>query len=65
MHGQRLWASDLPVGLGRTRPRVVWWVPWPRGDGLRPILALLSTRQVVLGKSPRPSVGLFPGQHSQ
>lgn len=35
------------------------------GGGLRPILALLPTRQVVLGKCPRPSVGLFPGQHSQ
>lgn len=29
-------ASGLRVGLGRTRPRVVWWVPWAGGTGWGP-----------------------------
>lgn len=55
VRGQRLQqgcgASGLRVGLGRTRPRVVWWVPG-RGGQPGPMLALLSTRQVVWA-SPR------------
>lgn len=54
--------SPRGTGSDKATCGVVGAPAW--GDRLGPILALLPTRQVVLGKS-RPSVGLLPGQHGQ